>query len=385
MYGKIKEYSLINDIRLIREIDEATIVLNKWMLKQRRDRRQKKLSELEVQKLDGIGFVWAYASSSVGNTKTYLPKPKSTEKPWNEYYEALVDFYQKQGHCKVPDSWPAMADLPRWIPKQRRLKRSELLDVDRAQKLELLGFNWTAHDDAWDLMFLNLLEHQSAMNNGKTRGDSVGGDLRRWMLTQRQARKNGKLSKEREKQLESINFEWDPFEAQWADMLTQLKEYRQIHGNCLVPSKWSEDTRLTSWVHTPRLSKRKNKLSETRISQLDEIDFCWSVNQVEIRESSWDEIYNELVEFHDACGNCNIPEGWKTPLRAWIVKQRKLWRQDKLSEDELKRLKVLGFDSHSNDLGWNQLFVRYAQLLRSNETDISNDRTKYGYCYVPTT
>jgi hypothetical protein len=39
---------------------------------------------------------------------------------------------------------------------------------------------------------------------------------------------------------ESLGFEWEPHGVTWEDRLSELTDYRKIHGHCNVPSRYSE-------------------------------------------------------------------------------------------------------------------------------------------------
>jgi hypothetical protein len=52
--------------------------------------------------------------------------------------------------------------------------------------------------------------------------------------------------------LESLGFEWDIFSAAWDDRLSELADYRGIHGRCNVPTRCGESTKLGKWVSRQR-------------------------------------------------------------------------------------------------------------------------------------
>jgi hypothetical protein len=54
----------------------------------------------------------------------------------------------------------------------------------------------------------------------------------------------------RSQELESLGFEWDSHCAAWEDRLSELADYRKIHGECNAPQHYSENTLLCYWVQT---------------------------------------------------------------------------------------------------------------------------------------
>jgi hypothetical protein len=59
--------------------------------------------------------------------------------------------------------------------------------------------------------------------------------------------------------LESLGFEWDSYGAAWEDRLSELADYRKIHGHCNVPNRYSENKKLGWWVGTQRMHYRLNQ------------------------------------------------------------------------------------------------------------------------------
>jgi len=95
---------------------------------------------------------------------------------------------------------------------------------------------------------------------------------------QRNANNKGQIRNDRKKKLDSIGFDWSPnssvrnarSEAAWELMYEQLKEYKDFHGNCRLPStralKKNENNlsenelkhmrKLVSWTHQQRLRRK---------------------------------------------------------------------------------------------------------------------------------
>ena len=79
---------------------------------------------------------------------------------------------------------------------------------------------------------------------------NTSGALGIWVTTQRQARKNGMLSEERQRLLEAIScWSWDPLEAQWRQMYEQLLHFVAVHRRQPAPKdgdglwQWCRDQR----------------------------------------------------------------------------------------------------------------------------------------------
>jgi hypothetical protein len=88
------------------------------------------------------------------------------------------------------------------------------------------------------------------------------------------------LGDEREAQPDSIGFDWGKEHSgsqfdKWGQRFQQLVNYKEAHGDCKVPARYSVDPPLASWVNVQRAKKRKATLSDERKAQLESIGFDW--------------------------------------------------------------------------------------------------------------
>jgi hypothetical protein len=83
--------------------------------------------------------------------------------------------------------------------------------------------------------------------------------------------------------LESLDFSWDPHDAQWKQRLSELAAFREEYQNCNVPRSYSKNIQLGQWVHTQRGHYKKNEdgkyssLTLPRIEALESLGFQWSL------------------------------------------------------------------------------------------------------------
>lgn len=112
----------------------------------------------------------------------------------------------------------------------------------------------------------------------------------------------------------------EPYHSQWYDfdkMYAKLQVYKSQHGNCNVPSRYSEDRRLGKWVQKLREKKTelekkgleyeapKSKLTgrtltKERIAQLDSLSFEWRLKTKP--RVPWETRYEELIQFYHTHG-----------------------------------------------------------------------------------
>ena len=186
--------------------------------------------------------------------------------------------------------------------------------------------------------------------------------LGRWVSNQRQLYKRKDLSDERIEALERIGFEWrrpagNRNDDKWLSRLAQLKEYKREYGNTLVPSTLIRDDgnkyrELAMWVVEQRTQyrllkegKQHSRLSDDRMSKLNEIGFIWSA-----QEAAWEESFADLVEFKATHGHTDVPKFWhNSHLYNFVRNQRTFHKEYKkgkithMTEERIQRLENMGF------------------------------------------
>ncbi len=164
----------------------------------RSKRKSGELSKPRIAKLDDIGFVWELRNSS-----------------WKDRYAELVEYRNLHGDCDVPNNCKGNPQLGNWVNFQRQCKKKNKLKSERIDLLESIGFKWTVDSaggtrKTWEDRFDDLLRFKNTHGNCNVPIlFSEDRQLGKWVSRQRQNRKYGKLSPEREEKLNSIGFLWD--------------------------------------------------------------------------------------------------------------------------------------------------------------------------------
>ena len=106
----------------------------------------------------------------------------------------------------------------------------------------------------------------------------------------------------------------------WEENFQKLKEYKAIHGDCSVPFRYNEDTRLGTFVSRQRQRDRKGILKEEERAKLDELGFDWTGKRI-LRPVSWNRKLQELKEYKEEHGHClvNVHTRTPSPLRKRVV------------------------------------------------------------------
>lgn len=138
----------------------------------------------------------------------------------------------------------------------------------------------------------------------------------------------------------------------------QLVEYKEKHGDCLVPSRYEANLKLGKWVETQRYEYTKLKrteatdpatrneekvvqeenkpgakprvtnarLTEERLRRLESIGFEWKVRNKMKRyyDKQWQEMFDQLLEFKSKNGHTMVPKRFpdNPRLANWVHTQR---------------------------------------------------------------
>ncbi|GKY96352.1 hypothetical protein MPSEU_000594900 [Mayamaea pseudoterrestris] len=170
--------------------------------------------------------------------------------------------------------------------------KAVLSGADDSLAIEIAGAGviYSKHDEKWNAMFQKLADYQK--KHGHTLVPQCYHDdprLGRWVHYQRveywlfQASGTGKITPERIKRLNDIEFEWDPQREKWNSNFDKLVLFHRDHAHCRVPKNWSQDPELANWVRNQRLEYsvrqkkgRKSRMTQERLDKLNNLGFTWS-------------------------------------------------------------------------------------------------------------
>ena len=164
-------------------------------------------------------------------------------------------------------------------------------------------------------------------------------------------------------------------EEQWNERYQELVEYTKANGHCLVKHQWSKNRPLAQWVKRQRYQYklkcdgRRSTLTDERLKLLNDLNFVWSTQR-----AIWEEKYNELVEYADIHGHCNVPSNYDAnrPLAIWVRCQRRQYKlfvqrrqereekglspidaddaNESITQERIMKLKQLGFSFNPRNL-----------------------------------
>ncbi len=81
------------------------------------------------------------------------------------------------------------------------------------------------------------------------------------------------INPERISRLNEIGFVWEPIDASWSEMFSELMKFKELNGHCHVPQRFAENPKFGRWAARQRKSIRRKQLSKERARLLEEIGF----------------------------------------------------------------------------------------------------------------
>jgi hypothetical protein len=230
---------------------------------------------------------------------------------WNQFFQKLKLYKERTGHCNVKQNFaakdskncPETAKLSAWVGRNRK---------DGKQRRRA---GQSAEDGLSDSE--DQLDSSSVFD--EVEPDSIHADPYKSIA------------------LDQIGFDWDPRNSRWMSSYEELKAFKLLNGNTLVPHA---NCGLGSWVKRQQVQytlytkgdRSKSELTEERVRLLNDLGFVWSR-----RSNTWNENFQRLSKWKEDHGNCNIPDDSDDPelvaLNKWIADQRMHYKRQ-LCEDE---------------------------------------------------
>jgi hypothetical protein len=195
---------------------------------------------------------------------------------------------------------------------------------ERVQVLNKIGFIWSGtapmkhanghgcghgnngKSDTWSINFQEL--KRFIEDNGSSISLSSSTKLGVWAARQRREYHNLNLdekcaiTEERVDLLNSIGFDWNPWNTKWRMRVNELLEYKREHGDCSVPVQYRKNPKLGRWVSTQRKyyklyeEGKPTRISKERIKELTDAGFVWN---------RWDDVWKGCEDEWES-SECNL-------------------------------------------------------------------------------
>ncbi len=282
---------------------------------------------------------------------------------WDEWYKLAKRYKDRFGSLLVPRDYicPGGERLGRWIEKQRA-RYNDVSSADRRlydeeiALLEQIGMVWKLENRLNWADWLKVLDrYRSAHGDINVPKDfsQDGFGLGDWIVKQRTAHAEGRLSAAQIADLEARGMVWraGARRRHWDDWYQDAKSYFERHGDLMVPPDYitPEGRRLGTWIYRQRdihMGRKANlRLTPEQVKRLESIHMVWEPQR--LKRETWESMYACIAEYRKAHGKLPVwPRDLKAPdgrsFPGWIRTQRTALAKGDLPRERVERLAAIG-------------------------------------------
>lgn len=360
-------YRRMDEIKALVTVEAGTVDLRQlsgktalklWLGRQHKRYLQGKLSKDQAKALQGIGF---------DPRRGYRDNLKYND--WEQHflaYRALLDAHSG----RVLYTQSAHKHLPRWVARQRELYARGELDPQQRERLQQIGFAWTAAAEAernWRDGLRRLREFRLQYGHTQVpRHYPPDPGLGLWVADQRKQLRDDGLSKVQAEELARLGFSSHARKVpvnRWHAMYRSLVEYCNRHCGGKIPRQMQLPEELHRWLFWQRRKYRQGKLAEWQITNLEQLAIYWDV--AEVRDAKWRRSLDKLVAFKSVHGHTRVPVGHAdNSLALWVQNQRDKFSRGELPKSREDALRAIGFEFDTRT-GPRPAWLRHYRALES--------------------
>ena len=310
---------------------EEEIKLNNFCQSIRGRYRKNELGNYWFDKMSSIGFNFE------GHLANWYAK-------FEEYY-ALVESKKSVSVHDIGKTSYA------WIRSQ--IKKDNNGELSAKQREDLSKIR--SYFKTWEQQFESVKKW--TVENGKLPLRTTQKKFHSWLNSQYSVFKNGNLTENQIKKLESIDFELIPKgnerkKDRWLEMYENLMIFRQNN-----PDEWPNigadglEGQLYNWILANRQARagtasggRRKQLKQWKVDKLDELNFIWNTRA---DNKTWDDWFTEISEVADIKEGLNLPStinGERNPLYSWFANQKMTYNKGELENERISAFKSIGID-----------------------------------------
>ena len=240
--------------------------LGNWVLRQRQLYKRNSLTDDQIKKLDSIGMDWM----------------DRVDRIWENGFIEAKNYSEEYGNLSVPKNYRSNTDFPLgiWIQRQRSLYKNNKISEDRIKRLTGIGMNW--NPDNWESRFDLVKQYYEEHENINISQKEViqGVWLGKWIISQKKAMEEGKLTHKQIEKLKTLPMEEvGRKDNRWWSMYEEAKKYYEEFGNLNIPVNYltSNGKKLSDWIIRQRRNYKLGKMPSEHKEKLDEIGFIWDL------------------------------------------------------------------------------------------------------------
>jgi len=341
-YHKVREWFNLHNTFPARSDNE---ILHKWLIEQVNGFLEKTLEPSKIKSLEEINFYQFIEN---------LKNKKTDAEIWDNTFQEVRKFKVLNGYFPIngkKENNEAELKLGTWLIAQRQKNKKEKITPEQRQKLTDIGFEWRnaseLNAEIWDITFQELNKYYAQNQRWPSFNE---GNLGKWCAAQRtwykgQSKNTSDYPKARKEKLDSIGFPWELRDETWEDKFRKVKDYFVVNNTNLLPTSKDGKTKvLNEWLANQKTSFKKGKLEKEKIEKLKEIRIDFeNESSIQRVDKSWDEHFAELKEQIEKGSFKSTNEDGSTPLLyRWLTRQKVKYKEQKLEQDKIEKLKSLG-------------------------------------------
>lgn len=240
--------------------------LGNWILRQRQLYKSNSLTDEQIKKLDSIGMDWM----------------DRVDRVWENGFIQARDYSEEYGNLSVPKNYRSKTDFPLgiWIQRQRSLYKNNKISENRIKRLTDVGMNW--NPDNWESRFKLVKQYYEEHGTINISQKEVvqGVWLGKWIVSQKKAMQEGRLTHEQKELLKTLPMEEvGRKDNRWWSMYEEAKKYYLKFGHLNVPMDYltSSGKKLSDWIIRQRRNYKLGKMPLEHKEKLDDIGFVWDI------------------------------------------------------------------------------------------------------------
>lgn len=237
-----------------------------WVLRQRQLNKTNSLTDEQIKKLDSIGMDWM----------------DRVDRVWENGFIEAKNYSEEYGNLSVPKNYRSNTDFPLgvWIQRQRSLYKNKKISDDHIKRLTDIGMKW--NPDNWESRFNLVKQYYEEHGNIKISQKEViqGVWLGKWIVSQKKAMQEGKLTNEQIEMLKTLPMEEvGRKDNRWWSMYEEARKYYLKFGHLNVPMDYltSSGKKLSDWIIRQRRNYKLGKMPLEHKEKLDDIGFVWDI------------------------------------------------------------------------------------------------------------
>lgn len=345
MYSKLVEFKNKFDTTNIPRKQIEYNPLRWWVQTQRDNYFNKKLTQLQIDKLTKIGFEWK------GEQRREI---KDKFKIWMQSYRKLQQYFNDNGNTDIPARYEQDKSLATWLVTQRVKYDEAKLSDEQIELLEKVNINWgpknTYPQFIEDIKIFKEKFGHTKVSQGNIEYRKLGAKCSKCRVIYKIGKETkngdlvypgkGRLTKWAIEELDKLGFEWDSGNADWDERFAELETYHNNNGHTSV--KLSENQTLFFWCYRQR--RNRKELEPDQIQKLQSIDFVFEIKKSE-KDNAFIEKVTTLKEHYEMKNNgfTDFDKGLLRKIQKWESAFRIAHREGTLSTDKFEMLNGIDF------------------------------------------